>query len=149
MGLAPAHMALLRRAGAFVLIKAVVRDQCPNCRVPYNGLMGHAPERRGSGVTDEEVQRVLDSIDALGEGGNAEDRARRLTELLDKWPGTHARVREMRQQANAELYNDGNGLTYKEIGALLDISFGRVRQIIAGETVSAKRRKPEATAAEE
>jgi len=95
-------------------------------------------------VNDEEVQRVLDSIDALGDTGDAEDRARRLTELLEKWPDTHKRVREMRQQAVAELYDNGNGLTYKEIGALLEISFGRVRQILAGETAGqAKRRKAE------
>jgi DNA-directed RNA polymerase sigma subunit (sigma70/sigma32) len=84
---------------------------------------------------------VLDSIDALGDAGDAEDRARRLTELLDKWPSTHKRVREMRQQAVAELYDNGNGLTYKEIGALLDISFGRVRQILAGETAGQAKRK--------
>ena len=95
-------------------------------------------------MNDEEVQRVLDSIDALGDTGDAEDRARRLTELLEKWPDTHKRVREMRQQAVAELYDNGNGLTYKEIGALLEISFGRVRQILAGETAGqAKRRKAE------
>ncbi|WP_344326694.1 sigma factor-like helix-turn-helix DNA-binding protein [Streptomyces macrosporus] len=93
-------------------------------------------------MTDEEVRRVLDSIDALGSTGDAEERARRLTELLDQWPSTHAKVREMRQQAIAELYDSGNGLTYKEIGDMLGISFGRVRQIIAGETVSPKRRKP-------
>jgi DNA-directed RNA polymerase sigma subunit (sigma70/sigma32) len=94
------------------------------------------------GVSDEEVQRVLDSIDALGDTGDAEDRARRLTELLDKWPDTHKRVREMRQRALAELYDGGNGLTYREIGDLLGITFGRVRQIIAGETAGqAKRRK--------
>lgn len=92
-------------------------------------------------MSDEEVQRVLDSIDALGDTGDAEDRARRLTELLDKWPDTHKRVREMRQQALAELYDDGNGLTYKQIGALLDISFGRVRQILAGETAGQAKRK--------
>lgn len=95
-------------------------------------------------MSDEEVQSVLNAIDALGDTGDAEDRARRLTELLDKWPDTHKRVREMRQQALSELYADGNGLTYKEIGALLDISFGRVRQIIAGETAGpAKRKKAE------
>lgn len=97
-------------------------------------------------MSDEEVQRVLDSIDSLGDTGDPEGRARRLTELLDKWPDTHKRVREMRQQALAELYDGGKGLTYKEIGGMLGISFGRVRQIIAGETAGpAKRKKGEGT----
>ena len=83
-------------------------------------------------MTDEEVRRVLDSIDALGEAGDAADRARRLTELLDEWPDTHAKVRELRQQAVAELHQ--SGMSYRKIGELLNISFGRVRQIIEGVT---------------
>ncbi|MCI0385446.1 sigma factor-like helix-turn-helix DNA-binding protein [Streptomyces sp. CNQ085] len=55
----------------------------------------------------------------------------------------------MRQQALAELYDSGKGLTYKQIGELLDISFGRVRQIIAGETASPRKRKARDKPAEE
>lgn len=90
---------------------------------------------------DEEVRRVLDSIDALGTTGDAADRARRLTELLDEWPDAHARVREMRQRAVKELH-DG-GMSYRKIGALLDISFGRVRQIIDGVTNPRTQKPPE------
>ena len=123
------------------------------CRVPYTNSPGKAaPQKQGVSVADdaadmvpdEEVQRVLDAIDGLGVGGSAEERAVRLTELLDEWPDTHAKVREMRKQAITELHDEGRGLTYREIGTLLGISFGRVRQIIAGETAGqAKRKKPE------
>lgn len=82
-------------------------------------------------MTDEEVQRVLDAIDALGQG-DAADRAQRLTQLLDQWPDTHAKVREMRQQAVTELHQ--GGLSYRKIGELLGISFGRARQIVEGVT---------------
>ncbi|WP_432124039.1 helix-turn-helix domain-containing protein [Streptomyces sp. C10-9-1] len=88
---------------------------------------------------DEEVRRVLDTIDALGADGDAEDRARRLTALLDEWPDAHARVRSMRQQAVKELHAEG--MSYRKIGELLGVSFGRVRQIIDGETAGAKKRK--------
>ena len=82
---------------------------------------------------DEEVRRVLDAIDALG----AEDdppavRAKRLTELLEKWPETHARVRQMRQAALKEMQDDGMSL--RAISAETNISFGRVREIIQGVT---------------
>ncbi|MEU3507648.1 hypothetical protein ABZ733_06930 [Streptomyces longwoodensis] len=92
---------------------------------------------------DEEVQRVLDSIDGLGADGSAEDRALRLTHLLDQWPDTHAKVRAARQQAVKELHDDG--MSYRKIAMLLGVSFGRVRQIIDGESAGqAKRKKAEA-----
>ena len=91
---------------------------------------------------DEEVQRVLDAIDELGADGSAEDRARRLTALLDQWPDTHARVRAARQRAVKELH-DG-GMSYRKIAGMLGVSFGRVRQIIDGESAGpAKRKKAE------
>ncbi|MEW2578380.1 hypothetical protein [Streptomyces syringium] len=83
-------------------------------------------------MSDEEVQRVLDSIDALGETGDAADRARSLTRLLDEWPDTHAKVREMRQQAVVELREQGMSL--RKIGDLLGLSFTRVKQISEGVT---------------
>jgi DNA-directed RNA polymerase specialized sigma24 family protein len=87
---------------------------------------------------DEEVRRVLDAIDALGTDGDAADRARRLTALLDGWPDTHTRVRQLRQQAVKELHD--SGLSYRKIGDLLGISFGRVRQIIDGEAANPRKR---------
>lgn len=82
---------------------------------------------------------MLDSIDSLGTEGDAAVRARRLTALLDGWPDAHARVREMRQSAVKELH-DG-GMSYRKIGDLLSISFGRVRQIIEGESAGPAKRK--------
>ncbi|MDX3759314.1 sigma factor-like helix-turn-helix DNA-binding protein [Streptomyces sp. AK02-04a] len=81
---------------------------------------------------DEEVRRVLDSIDALGEQGDAAERAKRLTELLDELPGSQSKAREMRQKAVREMRDQG--MTLREIGTLLGISFGRVRQIADGVT---------------
>lgn len=92
-----------------------------------------------NGRPDQEVQRVLDSIDELGADGSAEDRAKRLTSLLDQWPDTHAKVRAARQQAVKELHD--SGMSYRRIGVLLGVSFGRVRQIIDGESAGPAKRK--------
>lgn len=89
---------------------------------------------------DEEVRRVLDAIDALGtEDEPPAVRARRLTELLEKWPEAHTRVRQMRQAALQEMKDDGMSL--RAISAETNISFGRVREIIQGITKRAKAAK--------
>ncbi|MEU5838801.1 hypothetical protein ABZ820_34770 [Streptomyces diacarni] len=100
---------------------------------------------------DEEVQRVLDAIDSLGSEGDAADRARRLGQLLDGWPDAHAKVRAARQEAVREMKNEGMSL--RAIGAELDMSFGRVRQILEGATTSttnnaARKRSEDSSAGE-
>ncbi|MFF9559267.1 hypothetical protein ACF1DY_26050 [Streptomyces albus] len=81
---------------------------------------------------DKEVQQVLDAIEALGKG-DATERARRLTQLLDAWPTTHARVRQLRQQAIQDMREE---FSYRKIAALIGISHQRVKQIEEGETTS-------------
>ncbi|MGW0575148.1 helix-turn-helix domain-containing protein [Streptomyces sp. NPDC002920] len=76
----------------------------------------------------EEVQRVLDAIDALTEGEPPEARAKRLTELLRS---VGEKVRVERRQAVMEM--QARGMTYRQIADASGISFGRVRQIIADE----------------
>lgn len=89
---------------------------------------------------DPEVQRVLDEITSLGTEGDPAVRAKRLGELLERWPDAHAEVRAARQAAVKEL--SAAGLSYRAIGEKLGISFGRVRQIIAGDTASGVKAKP-------
>lgn len=81
----------------------------------------------------EEVQRVLDAVDAVAAGEPPAVRARRLTEMLSS---VQERVRRERQQAVQEMH-DG-GMTYRQIATELDISFGRVRQILAEDTTAAE-----------
>ncbi|WP_327415448.1 hypothetical protein [Streptomyces sp. NBC_01233] len=86
---------------------------------------------------DEEVQRVLDAIEGLNSADvPAAERVKRLTQLLDEWPAAHGRVRAMRQAAMQEMQDDGKSL--RKISAETGISFGRVREIIAGVTKRAK-----------
>lgn len=77
----------------------------------------------------EEVQRVLDAVDAVAAGEPPAVRARRLTAMLSS---VQERVRRERQQAVREMH-DG-GMTYRQIAKELEISFGRVRQILAEDT---------------
>jgi DNA-directed RNA polymerase specialized sigma24 family protein len=76
----------------------------------------------------EEVQRVLDAIDALAANEPPATRAKQLVELLDE---VQARVRRERQAAVREMHE--GGMTYRQIAAELNISFGRVRQILVDD----------------
>ncbi|HWM96928.1 MAG TPA: hypothetical protein VNO54_07720 [Streptosporangiaceae bacterium] len=76
----------------------------------------------------EEVQRVLEAIDALTEGEPPEAKARRLTELLKS---VGEKVRRERRDAVLEMV--ARGMTYRQIADVAGISFGRVRQIIADD----------------
>jgi DNA-directed RNA polymerase specialized sigma24 family protein len=76
----------------------------------------------------EEVQRVLEAIDALTRGEPPEARAKRLTKLLKS---VGEKVRRERREAVLEMV--ARGMTYRQIADAAGISFGRVRQIIADE----------------
>lgn len=91
---------------------------------------------------DEEVKRVLETIEALGSPDTpAAVRAKRLTELLDQWPDLHRQIREMRQAAMKEMQDDG--LSLRAISAETNVSFGRVREIIQGVTKRPKKKPDE------
>ncbi|WP_151898284.1 helix-turn-helix domain-containing protein [Streptomyces sp. C8S0] len=75
---------------------------------------------------EEEVQRVLEAIDAIAAGEPPAVRALRLAEMMTS---VQERFRERRQQAVREMHD--SGMTYRQIAKELNISFGRVRQILA------------------
>jgi DNA-directed RNA polymerase specialized sigma24 family protein len=104
-------------------------------------------ERMGRDM-DEEVREVLDKIEALSESDDPAVEAKKLTDLLKAWPSTYSAVRARRQDAVKKL--SGAGMTHRQIAELLDISYGRVGQIIAGETAShtKKTKKAEEKSAE-
>jgi DNA-directed RNA polymerase specialized sigma24 family protein len=76
----------------------------------------------------EEVQRVLEAIDALTEGEPPEARAKRLTDLLKS---VGEKVRRERREAVLEMVE--RGMSYRQIADAAGISFGRVRQIVADD----------------
>ncbi|MFE7972984.1 hypothetical protein [Streptomyces shenzhenensis] len=76
----------------------------------------------------EEVQRVLDAIDALTEGEPPEARAKRLTDLLKS---VGEKVRKERREAVLEM--QANGMSYRQIADATGVNFSRIRQIIADD----------------
>lgn len=71
---------------------------------------------------------MLDAIDALDDDSkSAEERAKEFGELGET---VALAIRRKRQRAIRQMHKD-DGMTLRDIGDRLGISFGRVRQILA------------------
>ena len=79
----------------------------------------------------EEVRRVREAIAAVAVNTPPAERARRLDEAMD---AARLEWRRRRQEAVQEM-SDG-GMTLREIAKEMNISFGRVRQILAEDTTA-------------
>jgi DNA-directed RNA polymerase specialized sigma24 family protein len=79
---------------------------------------------------DEEVKRVVDTVDSLHTVEDPTERARRAGALLAEWPVQAARLREIRQAAVQDLRTDQ--VSYRNIAKALGLSVARVQQIEAG-----------------
>ena len=79
----------------------------------------------------EEVRRVREAIAAVAVDVPPAERARRLDAAMD---AARMEWRQRRQEAVREM-SDG-GMTYRQIAKELNISFGRVRQILAEDTTA-------------
>jgi DNA-directed RNA polymerase sigma subunit (sigma70/sigma32) len=76
----------------------------------------------------EEVQRVREAIAAVAVDVEPAERARRLDAAMDA-----ARLEWRRRRKEAVQEMSDSGMTLREIAKEMDISFGRVRQILAEE----------------
>jgi DNA-directed RNA polymerase sigma subunit (sigma70/sigma32) len=94
-------------------------------------------------VTDqpEEVLRFVDAIKALEEIDDDAACAKAITDVLQNWPESHARLREIRQQRVLRMRNQGK--TWQEIGDALGIHFTRAQQISKGLRGSKRPKKGE------
>lgn len=71
---------------------------------------------------------MLDAVDAVAADEPPKEQAK---EIAEAWGKAVDRFRWRRQQAVQKMHD--SGMTYRQIAAELDISFGRVRQILAEE----------------
>lgn len=78
----------------------------------------------------EEVLKFLDAIKALEEIADDAACAKAITDVLQDWPSSHARLREIRQVRVQRMREQGK--TWQEIGDALGIHFTRAQQISKG-----------------
>lgn len=78
----------------------------------------------------EEVQRLLEAIDALAAIEDDAACASAITIVLNQWPDHHARLRELRQERVQALRDQGK--TWGEIGKIIGTHPTRAQQIAKG-----------------
>lgn len=81
----------------------------------------------------EEVRRVREAIAAVAVDVAPAERARRLDKAMD---AATLEWRRRRQEAVREMKD--SGMTLREIGKELNLSFGRVRQILAEDVAQSE-----------
>jgi DNA-directed RNA polymerase specialized sigma24 family protein len=80
----------------------------------------------------DEVDAIRTAIDDIAHIADPIQRAKTASEAFKTCRGALAELAEMRRTAIADLRQQG--LSYREIGRALGISFARVRQIEQGES---------------
>jgi DNA-directed RNA polymerase sigma subunit (sigma70/sigma32) len=78
----------------------------------------------------EEVSRFLDAIKALEEIEDDAACAKAITDVLQDWPDSHAKLRRIRQTRILRMREQK--MTWQEIGDALGIHFTRAQQIAKG-----------------
>ncbi|WP_232246443.1 hypothetical protein [Kitasatospora mediocidica] len=83
----------------------------------------------------------MDAIQALEEITDDAACAKAITDVLQDWPNSHARLREIRQVRVQRMRDQGK--TWQEIGDVLGIHFTRAQQISKGIRGSKRPKKSE------
>lgn len=83
---------------------------------------------------NDRLTRLQKELEAIP---NPQDRAKAVTDVLRDLPELQEALRVVRQQDLARMHTD-DGMSFGQLGALLGITRGRVKQIVDGQRVSGR-----------
>ncbi|WP_028814441.1 helix-turn-helix domain-containing protein [Streptomyces flavidovirens] len=95
-------------------------------------------------MSEEEVQRVTSALDEVERIADREARVRAMSRIMAEQVRRNRPWAEERKALVIELWDEGRGLSYREIAARLEIKLSTVQDIFRGYTGSGKHR-PKAT----
>lgn len=100
-------------------------------------------------MSDEEVRRVAEALKAVGEITDREDRIRAQSKVMAAQAALNKDWSKERDELIRELWDGGNGLSYRQIATRLEIKLATVQAVFRGKGSGTTRpkidREPEAS----
>jgi DNA-binding NarL/FixJ family response regulator len=96
---------------------------------------------------DEEVRRVSDALDAVEQIADREERIKAQSKIMAEQAGRNKDWSQDRDKLIRELWDGGQGLSFRQIAARLEIKLSTVQAVFRGKgsgTTRPKVEKPEA-----
>lgn len=94
-------------------------------------------------MSDEEVRRVSDALDAIDQIADREERIRAQSQIMAAQAERNKDWSKARDELVRELWDDGNGLSYRQIAARLKIRLSTVQAVFRGKGSGTTRPKVE------
>ncbi len=84
-------------------------------------------------MSDEEVRRVSDALNAIEQIADREERIRAQSQIMAAQAERNKDWSKARDELVRELWDDGNGLSYRQIAARLGIKLSTVQAVFRGK----------------
>lgn len=95
-------------------------------------------------MSDEEVRRVTESLDAVEQIADREERIRTQSRIMAEQIQRNRAWSRERSDLIRELWNEGDGLSYRQIADRLNIKLSTVQDVFRGYTGSGTTRPKKA-----
>ncbi|MBZ6258836.1 GcrA family cell cycle regulator [Streptomyces olivaceus] len=95
-------------------------------------------------MSDEEVRRVSDALDAVDRIPDRVERVRARSRIMADQVKRNREWSKERSDLIRELWADGAGMSYREIAAYLDVKLSTVQDVFRGYTGSGTTRPKKA-----
>jgi DNA invertase Pin-like site-specific DNA recombinase len=99
--------------------------------VPYSSAQA-AHWKKGLELSDKEVRRVSDALDAVEKIADRVERVRAKSRVMADQVKRNKEWSKERSDLIRELWADGSGMSYREIAAHLDIKLSTVQDVFRG-----------------
>jgi DNA invertase Pin-like site-specific DNA recombinase len=94
--------------------------------------MASGPLDERAGMSDEEVRRVADALDAVEQIADREERVRAQSQIMAEQIRRNRVWAQERSELIRELWNNGDGLSYRQIADRLGIKLSTVQDVFRG-----------------